>query len=158
MARFRSSQNSVSALATATGFFWLMGAATRGFFLRRVTLGVIVTTAATVPTSQQVQVNISLASSAGTTPTAATNGISALNSQLNATPLIAADSAFVTPPTTTGSPYVISFNTQSAVDLPWEQSDEWLVPLGTANGLAFINAGPALPANHQLTITTEWEE
>lgn len=157
MARFRTSLVSASALAAGTGFLWLMGAATRGFYLRRVTLGVVTTTAV-VPTSQQVQVNITPVSTAGTTPVANAAGISALNASLNATPLIAADSSFATPPTLTGAPYTISFNSQSAVDLPWEQSDEWLVLLGTANGLAFTNVGLALPTGHSITVTAEWEE
>jgi|SRR5882762_1111841 len=157
MARFRTSLVSAAALAANTDFLWLMSAATRGFFLRRVTLGVITSTAV-VPTSQQIQVNITPTSSAGTTPTANPAGISALNGSLNATPLVAADSAFATPPTLTGAPYTISFNSQSAVDLPWEQSDEWLVALATTNGLSFRNITNALPANHSITVTAEWEE
>lgn len=51
-----------------------------------------------------------------------------------------------------------TFNTQSTLDIPFEFLEELIVDQGTANGIAFVNIGNALPASHLFTIDAEWEE
>ena len=36
--------------------------------------------------------------------------------------------------------------------------EQWQVLLGTANGLALVNVGNALPTAHLFTVSAEWEE
>lgn len=154
MARYSAQVTSSAALAANTGFAWLMASANNGFKLRRCTLGV---TASGTPTSQQVTVGINRVTTAGTTPTAGMTpgkldpNTAAAGSVLN--------TGYVTPPTNTANDqYVVSFNTQSGVDLPWELLEEFICASGTANGIAFINRQNALPAGHSLTLSFEFEE
>lgn len=154
MARYTAQLTSTAALAANTGFAWLMAPAGNGCLIRRVILGCIA--GATTPTSQQLQVGFNRVTTAGTTPT----GITAhkMNPNSAAAGMIP-DSAFATPPTTTATDFAtITFNSQSGVDLPFEQLEELVVSAGTANGVAFINRTNALPTSHSLTITVEWEE
>lgn len=51
-----------------------------------------------------------------------------------------------------------SFNTQVGLDLPWEFQEELWIPQGTANGLAIVNIGNALPASSLVTLSIEVEE
>lgn len=52
----------------------------------------------------------------------------------------------------------VTFNTQQAIDRPYDYIEEFIVDQGVANGIAFVNLGNALPASHLLTIEVEWEE
>jgi hypothetical protein len=154
MARYGNTINSTAALAANTGFAWLMGSASGGGFLRRVTLGVLA--GATTPTSQQVSVAIARCTNAGTTPTSLT--AQNLNPQAGAARMATA-SAFATPPTVTSPDlWAVTFNTQSGVDLPWEQLEEFAISKAATDGLAFINRTNALPTSHLYTISIEWEE
>lgn len=155
MSRFQSNVVSTAALAANTGFFWINSPAGGGFKIRRMTLGTI-TNSATTPTSQQLVVAVYRTTSAGTTPVAATATQLDPNSPPN---LATVASSFATPPTLGSTPsWLIPFNTQSGVDLPWEQLEEWSVTKGTANGLAWVNQTNALPTGHQLVLSIEWEE
>jgi hypothetical protein len=53
----------------------------------------------------------------------------------------------------------VTLNTQSAADLPWEQLEEWILPLGVTNSLVFVNE-TTLPSSPTTTINlaVEWEE
>lgn len=51
-----------------------------------------------------------------------------------------------------------SFNTQTGLDIPYEFLEEFICDQGTANGLALVNIGNALPASHLYTVDAEWEE
>lgn len=164
MGRFTSTAESAAALvATAPSgananalFAALVAGANAGFRLRRVTLGCRAGTGA--PTSQQVTVGMVRTTARGTATT--TNAAFALDP--NATSQITGvDTAWSTVPTATWTaPYLyeVSFNTQSGVDLPFELLEELYVAKGTANGLAFINLGNALPSAHLYTLGVEWEE
>jgi hypothetical protein len=44
------------------------------------------------------------------------------------------------------------------LDLPYEFLEELICDQGTANGIAFVNIGNALPAAHLFTLALEWEE
>jgi hypothetical protein len=44
------------------------------------------------------------------------------------------------------------------MDIPAELLEEWICDQGTANGLAFVNIGNALPASHLYVLSVEWEE
>jgi hypothetical protein len=155
VSRYRFPLESVAALAANTGFLWINSAAGGGSKIRRVTIGLQVSTGATI-TNQQIVVGINRTTSAGTTPTAVTPDQLDPNS---VPPLSTWASAFVTPPSTSATDAVlIALNSQTTVDVPWEGIEEFIITKGTANGVAFINRDNALPANTKLVITVENEE
>ena len=82
-------------------------------------------------------------------PTTATTGID----------VTTAAAAGTTGPTIGANPLErLSFNTQSAWDVPYELLEELVCDQGTANGIAFVNIGNALPAAHLFTLSLEVEE
>lgn len=132
---------------------------TLNYRLRRITLGV--RAGATTPTSQQVTVGLVRTTARGTATT--TNAIRGLDQPGATAGCPGCDVAWSTVPTATWTaPYLyeVSFNTQSAADLPFELLEEFLVvaAASNANGLAFINVGNALPASHLYTLSVEIEE
>lgn len=183
MARYTATCESPAALPAGTtlsttntqGYFAALVAGTAmGCTIRRIQLGVRVTTAATAATSQQVQVGLfrqlvrGVAGTGITTATAsaagalepsntATSGIAGLDVMTTATP------ALTTAPTLSSASnplYRLNFNTQSMIDLPFEGVEMLRITPASANasGLAFINLGNALPAAHVYVLTVEWEE
>lgn len=166
MARFLTTVESATALpasapsgATANQLFGnLVAGANSGYKLRRVTIGV--RAGATVPTSQQLTVAMVRTTARGTAT--ATNVPKAMDpNSLQTSSITGIDTAWSAVPTATWTaPYLyeISFNSQSGADLPFEVTEELICQVGTANGLAFINVGNALPAGHLLTLTVETEE
>ncbi len=170
MARYISTAESGTALvATAPSgasanalFAALVGSPVAGApqKLRRVTLGVRAGTGA--PTSQQVTVALARYTARGTQT--ATNGPKAIDGSNGATAgSPGLDITWTTVPTATWtSPYLyeVTFNTQAAVDLPFELLEELtIVPAASnANGIAFFNVGNALPTSHLYTLAVEWEE
>jgi hypothetical protein len=81
-----------------------------------------------------------------------TSGVSGID-------ITTAASAGTTGPTVgAGAIHKCSFNTQSGLDIPAELLEQWQVGAGTANGLAFVNIGNALPTSHLFTLSAEWEE
>lgn len=52
----------------------------------------------------------------------------------------------------------LSFNTQTSWDVPWDYVEDFVCDQGTANGLALVNIGNALPANTLFVVTCTWEE
>lgn len=52
----------------------------------------------------------------------------------------------------------LTFNTQTSWDVPWDYIEDFVCDQGTANGLAVVNIGNALPASHLFTVTFTWEE
>jgi hypothetical protein len=168
MARFATEVESQTAMAagapsgtTVNGYMCaVVGSSTTGFVLRRAILGV--RAGASVPTSQQMTVRLyrqtARASGTGLSNVAGTNC-----ELLNTTdPTGGIDYTTATTlgtggPTLGGVLHEFSFNTQSAFDIPAELLERWEVTTGTANGLAFVNIGNALPASHLFTISLEWE-
>jgi hypothetical protein len=152
----------VNATTTVNGYIgcWSAGASA-GFRLRRVKLGVIA--GAGVPTSQQISVAIyrqtvlpagtGLTNIAGQafetwTPTDPTGGLT----------VTTATTIGTTGPTLSAQPLdIITFNTQSNTDTPWEFMEEIIVGSGTANGVAFVNIGNTLPASHSINVSVEVE-
>lgn len=168
MARYYATAESTTALvATAPSgasanalFASLVGSTTLTLKLRRVTLGVRAGTGA--PTSQQVTVALARQTARGTqTGTNAGKPLDPGASAVASSPGL--DITWTTVPTATWtSPYLyeVSFNTQAAVDLPYELLEELLIQpaASNANGIAFFNVGNALPTAHLYTITVGWEE
>lgn len=154
MARYANQLTSVAALASNTGFAWLMASTSGGGRLRRITGGVIA--GATTPTSQQVTVGIARTTSAGTTPTSLT--AQALDPNSGAARMSVASAFSVVPTLTSPDLWSVTFNTQSGFDLPWEQLEEFIVPNVATGGLAFINRTNALPTSHSYVLSIEWEE
>lgn len=155
MSRFSGQVVSSAALAASTNFAGLFGSSTSGAKLRRITLGTVTNTA-TTPTSQQLLIGVFRATALGTTSATFTpqqldqNGPAALGTFVT---------AWSVQPTLAGTAsWLIPFNTQSALDLPWELLEEWVITKGTANGLVFQNMTNAVPAGHQIVLSAEWEE
>lgn len=154
MSRFQTTVTSVATLALNTGFAWINSGAGGGFKIRRMTLGVIA--GVTTPTSQQLLVGIFRTTSAGTTPVAGTINKMDPNSSSSA---VTVATGFAVPPTNAAAAsWLIPFNTQSGVDLPWELLEEWAVTLGTANGLSWMNLTNNVPTGHSIVLSYEWEE
>lgn len=167
MARYLVTVESAAALnatapsgGTANQLFASLQAGTaNGYRLRRLTLGV--RAGAATPTSQQVTVALVRTTARGTaTTTNAAKGIDQPGATANSPGLDVAWSAVPTATWTAPYLYEVSFNTQSAADLPFELLEElWvLAAASNANGLALINVGNALPASHLYTASVEFEE
>lgn len=141
----------------------VVAGASANFKLRRVILGV--RAGASVPTSQQMTVGVyrQTTRAAGTGLSLGNVGI-ALDPRGAASAITGVDvstgtTAGTTGPVVAANPLArLSFNTQSAMDVPAELLEEWICDQGTANGIAFVNLGNALPASHLFTLTVEWEE
>jgi hypothetical protein len=71
-----------------------------------------------------------------------------------------AATAGTTGPTINANPmHRLTFNTQGYEDVPFEFPDDWFVcDQGTANGIALVNLGNALPASHLFAVTFVIEE
>jgi len=146
------------------------GSATAGFRLRRLNASVIA--GAGVPTSQQVAVGVfrQTVAPAGTGIAAAVLGLPLETHTLQTDPTagifaLTATTIGTTGPTIGANPlYVFGFNSQTTLDLPYEFLEELISPIGTPNGLAFVNLGAAfatttnsLPASHQIRLSMEIE-
>lgn len=139
------------------------GSATSGYRLRRATLGL--RAGAGVPTSQQVSVGIfrQTVAPAGTGLAAAILGqpMETWTPQTDPTVgLIMTTAAAIgtTGPTLAANPIkMLTFNTQTGWDYPFEFMEELVCPIGTANGLAFVNLSATLPASHLITLDVEIE-
>lgn len=155
MARYSAQVKSAAALAVDTAFAALVPAATVGFRLRRVTLGVVA--GATTPTSQQVTVAINRGSARGTATTTVTGN--RLDPRAPASQITGMDTVWSTPPTLAAADvFRTSFNSQSGTDLPWELMEEFFSDVGTANPIVFVNRDNALPASHSFVMSVEYEE
>lgn len=170
MGRFAAAVESQTAQAAGTpsgttfnGYFAaVVAGSSANFKLRRCILGV--RAGASVPTSQQMTVAIyrqtvrvvgtgfSTVTGLALDPRGAATAITGVD-------VTTAASAGTTGPTIGANPlFRLSFNTQSAMDVPAELLEEWICDQGTANGIAFVNIGNALPASHLFTLSLEWEE
>ena len=147
---------------TVNGFFAaLQGGSASDAILRRIKVGV--RAGASVPTSQQWTIGLYLmtVAPAGTgfsTKTGTNLRPNGPASAISGFIITTAAAAGTTGPTLGTQIDEFSFNTQSSGDLPWEMLEELWVPKGTANGLALVNLGNALPASHLFTVSPEWEE
>jgi hypothetical protein len=154
----------VNATTTVNGYLGYWGSsATAGFRLRRAKLGVIA--GAGVPTSQQIDIGVfrQTVAPSGTGLAAAVAGqpFETWTPQTDPTTgLIATTSTTIgtTGPTLATNPIdVITLNTQSTVDVPWEFMEELVCGIGAANGFAFVNLSNALPAAHRIRLSLEIE-
>src|SRR4249920_2959803 len=155
----------VPAGTTVNGYMGYWGAsATAGFRLRRLTLGVR-TNVGGVPTSQQISVAVyrQTVAPAGTGLAAAVLGVPMETWTPQTDPTVGMIATTATTIGTTGPtiganpPKTLTLNTQSSIDYPWEFMEEFVCPIGTANGIAFVNIGGTLPANHFVTVDCEIE-
>ena len=170
MARFKASAEGQTAQpagapsgTTFNGYFAaVVAGASANYKLRRCHLGV--RAGATTPTSQQITVGIyrQTVRPAGTGFGTKT-GI-AMDPRSAATAITGLDFTTAAAAGTTG-PTIgaeamerLTFNDQSGYDVPWELLEELICDQATANGIAFVNLGNALPTAHLYTIDVEWEE
>lgn len=170
MSRFQSVAESQTAQLAGTpsgltfnGYFAaLVAGASANFKLRRVKIGV--RAGASVPTSQQVTVAVYRQTVRPAGTGLATRTPQNLDGRAAASAITGLDSttaaaAGTTGPTLGANPLdEFTFNTQQGLDIPWELLEEWFCDQGTANGIAFVNIGNALPAAHLFTLSTEHEE
>jgi hypothetical protein len=170
MGRFKAAVESQAAQLAGTpsgltfnGYFaGCVAGASANFKMRRLILGV--RAGASVPTSQQMTVAIYRQSvrAAGT----GLSNVVGLNldqrgaaSATGGVDVTTAAAAGTTGVTIGANPLErLSFNTQSAFDVPYELLEEFFCDQGTANGIALVNIGNALPASHLFTASFEWEE
>jgi hypothetical protein len=148
---------------TFNGYFaGVVAGAAANFKLRRVRIGV--RAGAGVPTSQQMTIacyrqsvraagtGFSTVAGLNLDPRGAATAVTGID-------ITTAAAAGTTGVTIGANPfYRDSFNTQSWLDIPYELLEEFICDQGTANGIAFVNLGSALPASHLFTLSAEWEE
>lgn len=151
MADYSAQLESVAAVASSTGFAWLMAVANTGFTLTRVTVGVVAGTG--VPTSMQAVVGINRVTTAGTTPVSGP-GINKRRPDRPAAQALWIASFTGAPTLSTDDAFRVPHNTQSTVGVPLSID----VTNATTAGLCFINRDNALPASHKFVITVEWTE
>lgn len=170
MSRFKTAVESqagqlagLPATTTFNGYFAaIVAGASANFKLRRVILGV--RAGASVPTSQQVTVAIYRQSvrpvGAGFSTIVPQNlDARGATSAITGVDITTALTVATTGPTIGANPLErLTFNTQSGFDVPYELLEEWFCDQGTANGIAFVNIGSALPAAHLFTLSLENEE
>lgn len=169
MARFAASAESQTAQpagapsgTTFNGYFAaIVAGAANGLVLRRVLIGV--RAGASVPTSQQMTVDVRrqtvrVAGTGFTTSVGVNLELYTTTSGVAGLDITTAATAGTTGPTVGNAFHKLTFNTQSTLDIPAELLEQWTILLGTANGIAFVNMGNALPASHLFTISVEWEE
>jgi hypothetical protein len=148
---------------TFNGYFAaVVAGASANFKLRRCTLGV--RAASAPPTSQQVTVAIYRQSVRPTSTGFSTVTMQNLDprgvaSSITGIDVTTAATANTTGPTIGANPIgKKTFNTQQGWDIPYELLEEMICDQGTANGIAFVNIGIALPAGHLFTLEIEEEE
>ena len=148
---------------TFNGYFMAVVAGSAADFrVRRLKVGV--RAGASVPTSQQMTIGIyrqtvrvvgtgfSTVTGLNLDPNGAATAITGVD-------ITTATTAGTTGPTIGANPIdKFSFNTQQGLDFPWELMEELWCAAGTANGIALVNIGNALPASHLFTVGGEWEE
>lgn len=170
MARFACAAESQTAQLAGTpvtttfnGYFAaVVAGAANGFVLRRLFIGV--RAGASVPTSQQMTIalyrqTVRVSGTGFSTKTGQNCELYTTASGVTGVDITTAASAGTTGPTIGGTAlHEWSFNTQSGLDIPAELLEQWQVLLGTANGLALVNIGNALPTAHLFTVSAEWEE
>lgn len=153
----------VPVTTTFNGYFGaVVAGAAQNLKVRRVQLGV--RAGASVPTSQQMTVaayrqTVRVSGTGFSTVVGLALDPRASTSLATGVDITTATTAGTTGPTLAANPlYRWSFNTQSTLDLPYEFLEEMICDQGTANGIAFVNIGNALPASHLFTLSLEWEE
>jgi hypothetical protein len=170
VSRFGAAVESQTAQAAGTpsgttfnGYFAaLVAGSAADLRLRRLKVGV--RAGASVPTSQQMTIGVyrqtvRVVGTGFSTVTGINLDSNGAATAVTGVDITTAASAGTTGPTIGANPLdKFSFNTQAGLDLPWEMLEELWVPSGTANGIALVNLGNALPASHLFTIGWEWEE
>jgi hypothetical protein len=169
MGRFKAAVESQAAqlagvpvTTTFNGYFAaVVAGASANYKLRRCVIGV---RAASVPTSQQMTVavyrqTVRVSGTGFSTVTGLAMDPRGAATAITGVDITTAATAGTTGPTIGANPLErLSFNTQSAMDVPYELLEELICDQGTANGIAFVNIGNALPASHLFTLSLEWEE
>lgn len=171
MARFRvSGESQAGQLAglpsgtTFNGYFAaLVAGAGQNYKLRRVIIGV--RAGGAPPTSQQMTIRMyrQTVRPTGTGFSTTVDGNMdprGAASQLTGLDVTTAATAGTGGPTLAANPIgpVISFNTQSFWDGLIDGIEELICDQGTANAIAFVNIGNALPGSHLFTIDVEDEQ
>lgn len=151
---------------SGTTFNGYIGAIVAGsaadFRLRRLKIGV--RAGGTVPTSQQMSIalyrqTVRVVGTGFSTVTGLNLDPNGAATAITGVDITTAATAGTTGPTIGATSFdKFSFNTQQGLDFPWELMEEVWCALGTANGIAFVNIGNALPASHLFTLGLEWEE
>lgn len=150
---------------TFNGYFAaLVAGASQNFRLRRVNLGVRLNSG-TVPTSQQFTVRmyrqtVRVVGTGFSTTVDGNLDPRGAASQITGLDVTTAATAGTTGPTIGANPIgpTITANVQQFVDVPIDLIEEFFCDQGTANGIAFVNIGAALPAGHLFVLMCEDEQ
>lgn len=148
---------------TFNGYFAaIVAGASQNFKLRRLKIGV--RAGATVPTSQQMSIaiyrqTVRVVGTGFSTVTGNNFDGRGGASAITGVDITTAATAGTTGPTLAATAIdEFTFNTQAGYDIPWEMLEELFCDQGTANGIALVNIGNALPAAHLFTVGWEHEE
>lgn len=159
MARHSASGVTAAALGNGNAIASIVPAAATNFNLRRVAAAVI--TDGNTPTDFQVGVGINRATARGTSSATAT--IAKKDPLKPATGITAVDTGWSVQPTLAATDAeTLAFNSRGGVDVPYGSNtgqDDFCSTTGTANPIVLVQrSGAALPANHKIAWTVEWED
>jgi hypothetical protein len=143
---------------TFNGYFAaVVAGAGQNFKLRRCFIGV--RAGGSVPTSQQMSIavfrqTVRVVGTGFSTVVDQNLDPRGAASQITGVDITTAATAGTTGPTLAAvALHEVTFNTQTGWDIPADLMEEWICDQGTANGLAFVNIGNALPAAHLFTLS-----
>lgn len=159
MARHSASGTTVAALANGNAIASIVPAAATNFNLRRIAVGII--TDGNTPTDFQVGVGVNRATARGTSSGTAT--LVKKDPLKPATSVTAVDNAWSVQPTLAAADAeLLPFNSRGGMDVPYGSNtgqDDFCSATGTANPIVLVQrSGAALPANHKIAWTVEWED
>lgn len=159
MARHSASGTTAAALANGNAIAAVVPSGSSNFKLLRAAFGV--TTAGNTPTDFQVGVGVNRATGRGTPSTAAT--LNKFDPNSPATSISGVDIGWSVQPTlASADAQVFAFNSRGNADIYYGTgtgADDFLSATSAANPIVFVQrSGAALPANHSITWTVEWEE
>lgn len=150
---------------TFNGYFAaIVSGASANFKLRRVKIGTRGPSGSITSQQNTVAITRQTVRAAGTGLSLANTGqnldMRGAVSAITGVDITTASAAGTTGPTINSTNYMekLSFNTQTSWDVPWDYIEDFVCDQGTANGLAFVNIGNALPANTLFVVTATWEE
>ena len=155
MARYFASGTTSAALANGNAIAAIVPAAAVGFKLVRVVVGC--TTAGNTPTDFQIGVGLNRGTARGTQTATAT--VQKADPDSAASQITGVDTAWSVQPTLAAADAItIGYNVRGGADTPLGPTD-FVSTVGTANAIVLVQrSGAALPANHSITWTIEWDE
>lgn len=159
MARHSASGTTAAALANGNAICSIVPGASTNFKLLRACFGI--STAGNTPTDFQIAVGLNRATARGTSSGTAT--INKFDPLSPTTSITAVDNAWSAQPTLAAADaQTFAFNSRGNADLYYGTgtgADDFASTSGAANAIVFVQrSGAALPTNHSIVWTVEWED